>query len=98
MPVDEDGPRMQVSLAVGERHQRRLVSQAAGIKNSADLPDHVLPLQLSQPRQQVLLCNAHIVGNRPVRFLHYREVALNDVEQLAVGKVHGFRSHFLSLS
>ena len=92
--VDEQGAGVQIGVVVGKGDQGGLVSQPAGVEDGADLAHHVLAFEFGQPLQDFRFGDADGGGDFPVGFRDHGEVALHEVEQLAVGKVHGFGRHF----
>ena len=89
MAVDLHGRAVQLVRIVCHGHQRGLVAKPAGVEDRADLSQDVLALQLSETGQNVFLCGVQLVGKVQVGLLHHGERGLYQVEQLAVGHIHG---------
>ena len=94
--VDVDCAVVQVAGIVGESDQRGLVTQASGIEDGANLADDVLAFQFGEAGQNFVHSDSQVIGDGPVGLWDDGEIALHDVEQFAVGKVHGVGSHRFS--
>ena len=86
--VDLKGALVE-SLGI-KRHgyQCSLVAQPAGVEDRADLPQHVLLLQFSQPLQDFILADVQLPANFQVWLFDQGERPLDNIQQLPVGDVH----------
>ena len=88
VPVDEQRAVVQLFRLIGEGNQGRLVTQAAGVKDGADLAHHVLTLQVFQAGYDLILVNFQLLAQLQVGPVHHGKLALDEVKQLAIGQVH----------
>ena len=95
--VDLKGALVE-SLGI-KRHgyQCSLVAQPAGVEDRADLPQHVLLLQFSQPLQDFILADVQLPANFQVWLFDQGERPLDDVQQFPVGDVHKLEDSFRRL-
>ena len=85
-----NAPGVKLFRLKGHRHQGSLVTQAAGVENGANLAHHVLPLQILQPGNYLAFPDAQFLGQGQVGLFHQGELALDQVQQLAVNQVHNY--------
>ena len=69
--VDLLGRLVQLLRVEGHRHQGSLVAQPTGVEDRAYLPQHVLPLKLSEAVQHVLLGGLQLLGQVEVGLGHH---------------------------